>query len=96
MREVGGEMRALRAPTMTAATPGRASIAALATVAMSRAVPVGDGSRSVRSSVLEQIPAAEIVDDQLVLGQRAVLERRIAARAAPSQRSPRKPPATVP
>ena len=80
---------------MTAATPGRSSTAALATVAMS--VPWRSAiARSVRSSAWNSVPAAEIVDDQLVLGQRAVLEVGRVGSGTPSQRSLRNPPATVP
>ena len=80
---------------MTAATPGLASIAALATVAMSP--PCRSAiRRSVAQQRLEQVPAAEIVDDQLVFGQRAVLERLLRLRLRRASASPRKPPATVP
>ena len=52
----------------------------LATVAMS--TPCRSAMRAQRAQqLLEQVPAAEIVDDQLVFDERAVLERRPAARA---------------
>ena len=71
----------LRAPTITAATIGRSSMARLATVAMSRTVAVGDPAERPQQC-LEQRPAAEIVDDQLVFGERAVLEGRLRLRRA--------------
>ena len=82
----------LRAPTMTAATAFFGSMAALATVAMSTpcrsAIP-----RSVPEQRLEKIPAAEIVDDQLVFDQRAVLEVLPApAGRASGRRGSRRPP----
>ena len=58
------------------------------------AVAVGDRAQR-REQLLEQRPAAEIVDDQLVFGERAVLEGRLRlGRAEPAVGE--KPPATVP
>ena len=73
--------------------PAASSIAALATVAMS--LPWRSAMRrSVAQQLLEQRPAAEIVDDQLVFGQRAVLEaaRPARARRASGRSGSRRPP----
>ena len=90
--EVGGEVRAVaRAdddrrdlrPVEHRAARDRGDVGAVA---------VGDPAQRAQQ-LLEQLPAAEIVDDQLVFGERAVLEGGCGS-GSPSQRRSRKPPAT--
>ena len=78
--QIGGEMRpAARADDHRRRPAAGRACTRLATVAMS--APCRSAIAAQRAQQrLEQLPAAEIVDDQLVLGERAVLERRLRLR----------------
>jgi hypothetical protein len=84
----------LRAPTITAATPGRASMALLATVAMS--VPWRSATpRSAASSAWNKShPPRSSMMSRYLVSER--LCRGSAGARAPSQLSLRNPPATMP